>query len=84
MIAYWIRILPLIKNLKRVTTDFTQPWYADGAGALGMFARLEIYFDSLTRQVMGHGYHPNPIKSILFLRPDNIKAKKCVRGTSRI
>ena len=44
MIAYGIRILTLIKNLKRDISGVTQPWYADDAGALGMFARLETYF----------------------------------------
>ena len=53
MIAYGIRILPLIKNIKREIPDATQPWYADDAGALGMFARIETYFDSLTLQAPG-------------------------------
>ena len=48
MIAYGIGILPLIKNLKQEVTDVTQTWYADAAGDLGTFARLETYFDSLT------------------------------------
>ena len=59
MIAYGIGILPLIKNLKQETPDVTQPWYTDDAGALGIFARLETYFDSLTRQGPGRGYQPN-------------------------
>ena len=49
MIAYGIRILTLINNLKQEIPDFPQPWYADGAGALGMFARIETYYNSLTR-----------------------------------
>ena len=49
MIAYGIGILPLIKNLKRTIPDVTQLWYADNAGSLGTFARLETYFDSLER-----------------------------------
>ena len=49
MIMYGIVILPFINNLKQEIPDVTQPWYADNAGYLGTFARLETYFDSLTR-----------------------------------
>ena len=49
MIAYGIGILPLIKNPKRAIPDVTQPWYTDDAGDLGTFARLDTYFDLLTR-----------------------------------
>ena len=41
-----------------------------------MFARLETYFYSLTRQVSGRGYHPKPTKSVLIVCPDNIEAGK--------
>ena len=50
MITYRIGILPLINNLKRVIPDVTHTWYADDAGALVTFARIETYFNSLTRQ----------------------------------
>ena len=60
MIAYGIGIIPLIKNLKREIPDVTQPWYSDDARALGMFARIETYFYSLTRLGLGRGYHPKP------------------------
>ena len=56
MITYGIGILPLINNIKREIPDVTQPWYADNSGALGMFARIETYFDSLTRQGPGRVY----------------------------
>ena len=76
MIAYRIRILPLINNLKQEIPDFTQPWYADKYGALCTFARLETYFYSLTRQVLGRGYHPDPTKSVLILCPENIEVRE--------
>ena len=69
MIAYRIGIPPIIKNLKREIPDVTQPWYADNSGALGTFARLETYFDSLTRQGLGRGFHPEPSKRLLIVRP---------------
>ena len=56
--------------------DVTQPWYADDAGDLGTFARIETYFNSLTRQVPGRGYYPKPSKSVLIIRPDNLEAGK--------
>ena len=40
------------------------------------FARLETYFDSLTRQGPGRGYHPEPIKRVLIVRPQNLEAGK--------
>ena len=76
MIAYRIGILPLIKNIKLAIPDVTQPWYADNDRALGMFARLDIYFDSITQQGLGQGYYPKPSKSVLMVRHENIKAGK--------
>ena len=76
MIAYGIGILPLIKNIKRVIPDVTQPCYADDAGVLGTLARLETYFDSLTHQDPRRGYYPEPSKSVLIVRPENIEDRK--------
>ena len=47
MVAYGIGILLLIKILKVKCLDVTYPWYADDSGALGMFANIELYFNSL-------------------------------------
>ena len=69
MIAYSIRILPIINNLKQEVPDVTQPWYYENARALDMLARLETYFDFLTRQGPGRGYHPESTKSVLIIRP---------------
>ena len=76
MIAYGIGILPLINNLKREIPDVTQTWYADESGALGTFARLETYFDSMTHQGLGRGYHLDHTKSVLIVRPENLEARK--------
>ena len=45
MVAYGIGTLPLTKNLISEFPDITQPWYAENAGALGMFTRVESYFN---------------------------------------
>ena len=76
MIAYRIGIIPLIKNLKQEIPDVTQPCYADDAGALGTFKRLETYFDSMTRQGLGWGYHPELTKITLIVRLENLEAGK--------
>ena len=76
MIAYGIGILPVIKNLKRELPSVTTPWYADIAGALGMFARIDTYFDFLMHQGPGRGYYPELSKSILILHPENPESRK--------
>ena len=57
-IAYGIRILPLINNLKREIPDITHSWYADDARGLVTFTRLETYFDLLMCHSPGLGYPP--------------------------
>ena len=47
MFAYGIGILLLIKQLKAVFLDVTQPWYANNSGTLGTFARVGSYFNLL-------------------------------------
>ena len=76
MIVYRIGILPLIINLKREIPDVTQTWYADDAGALDTFTRIETYFDSLTCQGPGCGYYTKPSKSVLIVHRENIKSGK--------
>ena len=76
MIAYGIKIIPLIKNLKQKIPDVTKTWYADNVVSLGTFEILDTYFDLLTRHGPERGYLPNPTKSVLIVRPENIKAGK--------
>ena len=76
MTTYMISILPLINNLKREITNFTHTWYSDDAGALGTFAIPETFFDLLTHQVPGQGYHPETSKRVLIVRPENIDSGK--------
>ena len=76
MILYGIGILPLIKNRKRGMPDVAQPWYARDAGALGTFARIETYFNFLTRQSLGCVYYPEPSKSVLIVHLENLESVK--------
>ena len=83
MITYGISILPLINNLKRAIPDVTQPCYADDAITLGTFERLESYFDSIKRQGPGWEYYPEPSKSVLIVRLENLDVGK-VFGTRHV
>ena len=77
MIPYGIWILPLIKNIKQAIPDVIQPWYADDAGDLGTFGRLETYFDSLTRQ-------GQTVQERTDHMPGESRGWKSVRSMSRI
>ena len=76
MSKYGICILPLMKNCKREIPDATQPWYADNSGALGRLARIETYFNSITRQGLGNRCYSEPSKSVLIVHPENLEARK--------
>ena len=69
IVAYGIEILPLIRHLKLMYSDVTQPWYADNNGALGMFDHLENYFKTLNYNGLERGYLPDTTKSILVVHP---------------
>ena len=74
MVDYGIGIIPLMKCLKLMFPDVTQPWYSDYYGALGTFDNLEKYFISLKRNGADRGYWLDPTKSITIMHPNNIKA----------
>ena len=81
MIAYGIGVLPLIWELREAHSRVTQPWYADDAGAGGMFNNIQAHFQDL--QVWGpvRDYYPEPTKSILVVTPGNVaRAKEHFRG----
>ena len=81
IVTYGIGVLPLITQLKVVNPDFTQPWYADHAGALGTFYYLELYFNSLKCNGQAWGYYPEPTKIILTVHPENLRAGKLFGGS---
>ena len=76
MLAYVIGIISLIKCLKSIYPDVTQPWYTDSAGVLGMFNHLEKYFRALKCNGPAQGYFPNTTKRILLVhlkKPDVVE-----------
>ena len=80
LIVFGIGTLTLIKNLKWEIPDITKPWYADNAGALRTFTKIERYFNFLTHQGPGRGYYPKLSKSVLIVHPDNLQDKKEFRA----
>ena len=74
--AYGIGILSLIKKLKAGFPDANQTWYSNDSSSVGIFSNVELYFNSLKRLGLGHGYYPEPSKRVLIVHPHNIKYKK--------
>ena len=64
MVAYGIGIILMIKLLKAEFPGVTHPWYADGAGALGTFANVELYFNLPKKSDQDIVITPNPLKSV--------------------
>ena len=77
-VAYGIGILPVIKLPKSANPDVTQYWYADNAGALGMFDNLGEYFNLLKHNCPDWGYYSNTTKTILIVHLDNPKWGNCL------
>ena len=82
MIAYDIRVLPLIRELQDAHPRVTQPGYYDDVGAGGgSFGDILAHFQDLQERGPPQGYLPEPIKSILVVAPRNIvRAKDFLRG----
>ena len=72
MIAYGIGVLPLIWELWNAHTRVTQSWYADDAGAGGMFQQILERFWELQARGPAQGYYLEPTKSILVVAPGNV------------
>ena len=72
MIAYVIGVLLLIRELRNAQTRVTQPWYADDAGAGGMFQQVQEHFRDIQARGPARGYYPEPTKSILVVAPGNV------------
>ena len=60
MIAYVIRVLPLIRELQGAHPRVTQPWYADETGAGGKFQNIMEHLRDLQAQGPAWGYNPEP------------------------
>ena len=72
MIAYGIKVLPLIRELRGSHPRIAQPWYADNAGAGGEFTNILEHLRDLQARGSDRGYYPEPIKIILVVDPGNV------------
>ena len=76
MIAYGIKVLPLIRVLRTDHPQVSQPWYADDAGAGGKFGAVMAHFRDLQLKGPARGYFPEPTKSILVVSEQNLPRAK--------
>ncbi|XP_065177350.1 uncharacterized protein LOC135808131 [Sycon ciliatum] len=53
------------------TANTVQAWFADDSGAGGKLMPLRAWWHSLTEQGLAYGYHLNPSKSVLLVKPEH-------------
>ena len=73
MVMYAIGILPLIQ---RVNIDARQIWYADDASAGDKLTNLLKWWNKIEILGPAFGYHPNPSKTRLIVKPDKLEQAK--------
>ena len=56
MIAYGIRVLPLIRDIWGAHPRVTQPWYADGVGEGGKLTNIMEHLRDLQARGPARGY----------------------------
>ena len=72
MISYDIGVPPLIRELWGSHPRFTQPWYADDAGAGRKFSHILEHLRDLQARGPARGYYPEPTKSSLVVALGNV------------
>ena len=72
MVAYGLKTLPLIRELRKAHPSVTQTCYAANAGAGGTFEGIQQHLDDLMVRGPLRGYLTNPKKRILVVSPRNV------------
>ena len=72
MVAYGMRILPLIRELRESHPGINQPWYVDDAGEGVNIEGIQRHLDDLMVRGTPRGYFPEPTKNILVVSPRNL------------
>ena len=72
MVAYGLRILLLVRELRQAHPGITQPCYADDAGTGGTFKGIRCHLDDLMVRGAMRGYFPDPTNIILVMSPRNV------------
>ena len=70
MALYAVSIMPLIQQLKDSNPSVAQGWYADDDAAAGTIHALAHYWTDIQSRGSGFGYHPNPKKTVLLVKPE--------------
>ena len=79
MAMYAVTITPFIRSLEE--DEIKQVWFADAAAGGGL-AGLRRWWDLIVEKGPAYGYYPNPTKSCLVAKEENIEmAKKVFQGT---
>ena len=82
MAAYAVAVMPLIKRLSDGCPEVTQAWFADDDSAAGRVEQLRRYWGNVLRTGPGYGYHPNPAKTVLLVKPEHFdRAQQLFGGT---
>ena len=72
IIAYGIKIFPLLREIHEAHTDVTQTWYSNDVGSRGYFGSIKVHPEELIRRVLYYGYLPNPNTRILVISTNDI------------
>ena len=80
MAMYAVAITPLIRCLEDDETK--QVWFADDATAGGRLTGLKRWWDRITEIGPAYGYHPNPTKTSLVVKEENVETAKEVELAS--
>jgi hypothetical protein len=78
---YVLSVVPLIRQLRG---DFTQAWYADDAQAAGRLMAIREWWNPIIEKGPAYGYHANPTKTILVMKPKHIGEAKRIFEDSGI
>ena len=80
MAMYAVAITPVIRSLE--DDEIKQVWFAYDAAAGGGLAGLRRWWDLIFEKGPAYGYYPNPTKTCLVAKEENIEmAKKVFQGT---
>ena len=82
MAFYACNTLPLITMLHH-SNSCKQAWFADDSAAAGKLEEIKVWWDSLNKNGPTMGYYPNPGKTWLILKNENIieKSQRVFDGT---
>ena len=67
MPLYALGVLPLLRSV--ATEGTVQAWFADDSSAGGKLVKVRAWWDALTTKGPLYGYHLNPSKSVLLVKP---------------